>query len=229
MRDSQKINEITDQDADVPDEWVWTKMGEVCETKSGGTPSRNNKTYYGGTIPWLKSGELKNEIINSAEESITESGLENSSTKIIPKGTLLIALYGATVGKLGILGIDAAINQAICAIYIKINNSLDQKFLFWYAAEARKRVDIMTQSILARAFRGDLSADFREAVRNWKDLDAEARGRYVFVLPEEKRERVLNGDEFPMEPASRLLERIGEEKGKISGVKTRISKGQKDK
>ena len=70
----------------------------------------------------------------------------------------------------------------------------------------------MTQSILARAFRGDLSADFREAVQNWKDLDAEARGRYVFVLPEEEREKVLNADEFPMEPASRLLERIGDEK-----------------
>jgi type I restriction enzyme S subunit len=80
------------------------------------------------------------------------------------------------------------------------------------AAEARKRVEIMTQSILARAFRGDLSADFREAVRNWKDLDAEARGRYVFVLPEEEREKVLNGDEFPIESSNRLLERIGEER-----------------
>ncbi len=82
------------------------------------------------------------------------------------------------------------------------------------AREARKHVDIMTQSILARAFRGDLSADFREAVRNWKDLDAEARGRYVFVLPEEEREKVLNADEFPIEQASRLLERIGEEREK---------------
>jgi type I restriction enzyme S subunit len=89
------------------------------------------------------------------------------------------------------------------------------------AAEARKRVEIMTQSILARAFRGDLSADFRGAVRNWKDLDVEVRGRYVFVLPEAERQTVLNGDEFPMEPASRLLERIGEEKGKIiKGVKS---------
>lgn len=82
------------------------------------------------------------------------------------------------------------------------------------AAEARKRVELMTQSILARAFRGDLSADFREAVKNWKELDAEARGRYIFVLPEEEREKVLNGDEFPMEAAGQLLERIGEERGK---------------
>lgn len=91
------------------------------------------------------------------------------------------------------------------------------------AGEARKRVELMTQSILARAFRGDLSGDFREAVKNWKDLDAQARGRYVFVLPEEERERVLNGNEFPMEPASRLLERIGEERPKIG------TKGNKPK
>jgi len=82
----------------------------------------------------------------------------------------------------------------------------------------------MTQSILARAFRGDLSADFREAVRNWKDLDAEARGRYVFVLPEEEREKVLNADEFPIEPASYLLRRVMEEKGKNRRKKGSINK-----
>jgi hypothetical protein len=83
------------------------------------------------------------------------------------------------------------------------------------AKEARKRVEMMTQSILARPFRGDLSADFREAVKNWKDLDAQVRGRYVVVLPEEERETVLNADEFPIEPASRLLERIWDEREKI--------------
>jgi len=98
------------------------------------------------------------------------------------------------------------------------------------AAEAKKRVEIMTQSILARAFRGDLSADFREAVRNWKDLDAEARGRYVFVLPEEEREKVLEADEFPMEPASRLLERIRNERTRNErGTKSTRIKGRKQK
>lgn len=102
---------------ELPEDWVWAKVGEICVTTSGGTPSRKNKRYYGGTIPWLKSGELENKIITSTEEYITEEGLENSSAKIIPAGTLLMALYGATVGKLGILGIDSAINQAICAIF----------------------------------------------------------------------------------------------------------------
>ncbi len=97
------------------------------------------------------------------------------------------------------------------------------------AGEARKRVEFMTQSILARAFRGDLSADFREAVRNWKDLDAEARGRYVFVLPEEEREKVLSADEFPIEPASRLLERIGEERAKQESSKRCIKRLPRNK
>ena len=115
---------------ELPEGWMWTRIGEICETTSGGTPSRKNKRYYRGDIPWMKSGELENNIITSAEEYITEEGLENSSAKIIPAGTLLIALYGATVGKLGILGIDSAINQAICAIFTPTR--LEKKYLFWY-------------------------------------------------------------------------------------------------
>jgi type I restriction enzyme S subunit len=122
----------------LPIGWVWTEMQHISETTSGGTPSRIKKEYFGGNIPWLKSGELNNQVINSSEESITREGLENSSAKIVPKGALLIALYGATVGKLGILGIDAAINQAICAIlpYEGISN----KFLFWYLSQHRNEL-----------------------------------------------------------------------------------------
>ncbi|MDD1745451.1 MAG: restriction endonuclease subunit S, partial [Candidatus Methanoperedens sp.] len=118
--------------------WMWTRLGDICFTTSGGTPSRKNKNFFGGNIPWLKSGELNNGIIKSAEESITEDAIKNSSAKIITKGTLLIALYGATVGKLGILGIDSAINQAVCAISTK--NSIDQKFLFWYLSSYRNEL-----------------------------------------------------------------------------------------
>ena len=101
----------------LPKGWCWTKIQDIGETTSGGTPSRKNKDFFSGEIPWLKSGELAdNSSINSAEEAITQQALDNSSAKIIPKGSLLVALYGATVGKLGILAIDAAINQAICAI-----------------------------------------------------------------------------------------------------------------
>jgi len=102
----------------------------VAETTSGGTPSRAKKEYYRGNIPWVKSGELKDNIINTTAETITNKGLQNSSAKLFNKGTLLVALYGATVGKTGILGIDATTNQAICAI-IPQQNKLEPRFLMY--------------------------------------------------------------------------------------------------
>jgi type I restriction enzyme, S subunit len=101
----------------LPDGWKWTTIGEVAKTTSGGTPLRKHPEYYGGSIPWVKSGELGDSIVTSVEETITEVGLRNSSAKVFPKGTALVALYGATVGKTGILGLDAATNQAVCAIF----------------------------------------------------------------------------------------------------------------
>ena len=111
-------------------EWESDKLGNIFETSSGGTPKRGNTSYYGGNIPWLKSGELNNGIVSSADEFITEEGLKNSSAKVFPKGSLLIALYGATVGKLGILDFDSATNQAICCIYQ--NKNYNKNFLFYY-------------------------------------------------------------------------------------------------
>lgn len=111
--------------------WKKEPLGKICKTTSGGTPSRKNQSYYqNGTIPWVKSGELENNIITTSEEFITEEGLLNSSAKIFPAGTLLIALYGATIGKLAFLGIDAATNQAVCGIFQNENVAL--KYLYYY-------------------------------------------------------------------------------------------------
>lgn len=111
--------------------WKKEPLGKICKTTSGGTPSRKNQSYYqNGTIPWVKSGELENNIITTSEEFITEEGLLNSSAKIFPAGTLLIALYGATIGKLAFLGIDAATNQAVCGVFQNENVSL--KYLYYY-------------------------------------------------------------------------------------------------
>lgn len=100
----------------VCDDWPITRLGDIVTTASGGTPSRMHPEYFGGSIPWVKSGELRDGIVMAPEETITELGLAQSSAKIFAKGTLLIALYGATIGKLGILGLDAATNQAVCAV-----------------------------------------------------------------------------------------------------------------
>ena len=117
------------------------KLGEICETTSGGTPNRKNDAYYGGIIPWVKSGELGKGVIYDTEEKLTEQAVKESSAKIFPKGTLLIALYGATIGKLGFLGVPAATNQAVCGIFE--NEKIDLQFLSYYLFH--KRNDLIAQ------------------------------------------------------------------------------------
>ena len=91
-------------------------LKEIARTSSGGTPPRSAPGNYGGAIPWVKSGELGDSIVRQTSEFITDSALRSSSAKIVRRGALLMAMYGATVGKLGVLEIDAATNQAVCAI-----------------------------------------------------------------------------------------------------------------
>jgi type I restriction enzyme, S subunit len=110
-------------------------LGEVCKTTSGGTPSRRKPHYFEGTIPWVKSGELPDGIVIKNSEYISDEAISNSSAKLLPAGTLLVALYGATVGKLGILSRPAATNQAVCAIFP--SEAIATKFLFWYLLAKR--------------------------------------------------------------------------------------------
>lgn len=103
-------------------EWKFEPLGDIAFMTSGGTPNSKISAYYeNGTIPWVRSGELENGAIRDTEIKITQAGLDNSSAKIFPKGTLLIALYGATIGKLAYLDIDACTNQAVCGIFEKAN------------------------------------------------------------------------------------------------------------
>lgn len=112
----------------------------IIKMSSGGTPSRNNRDFYNGNIPWLKSGELEDNIhIISSEEKITNEAIEKSSAKIFPKGTVLFAMYGATAGKIGILGIDSATNQAIAGL-IPCIEKLDSKFLYYYLYNKRSEI-----------------------------------------------------------------------------------------
>lgn len=110
--------------------WLMVAISDFCKTGTGGTPSRKNTEYYGGKIPWVKSGELRESVILSTEEFITEKAVQNSSAKIVPAGSILLAMYGATVGRMAILGIDAATNQAICNI-IPDNNMAFPKYLYY--------------------------------------------------------------------------------------------------
>ena len=120
---------------EVPSSWVWTTLSEVGTWQSGGTPSRSNKSYYGGNIPWLKTGDLNDGLISNIPESITEEAVASSSAKINPTGSVLIAMYGATIGKLGILTFPATTNQACCAC-IEFN-AITQLYLFYFLLSQR--------------------------------------------------------------------------------------------
>ena len=120
---------------EVPEGWVWTTLSEVGTWQSGGTPSRSNKSYYGGNIPWLKTGDLNDGLISDIPESITEEAVANSSAKINPTGSVLIAMYGATIGKLGILTFPATTNQACCACIEY--EAVAQMYLFYFLLSQR--------------------------------------------------------------------------------------------
>ena len=93
------------------------RIGDVYKTASGGTPLSKKKEYYeNGTIPWINSGEVSKKEINFADSFITELGLNNSNAKLFPPGTVLLAMYGATAGKVALLNIEASTNQALCAL-----------------------------------------------------------------------------------------------------------------
>ena len=111
--------------------YKYVSINELCKISSGGTPSRSRKEYYeGGNIPWIKTGELNNEILFDTEEKITDDALKNSSAKLYKKGSIIIAMYGATIGKTAKLGVEASTNQA-CAVLFDIDNSIVLTDYLW--------------------------------------------------------------------------------------------------
>ena len=117
----------------LPDNWEWTTLGNIGKWQSGGTPDRKNKSYYNGEIPWLRIADLQDDYITEATEFITQEGLNNSSTKFNPIGSVALAMYGS-IGKVGILTFPSTTNQAIC---VCSNYIIAQKYLFYYLISQR--------------------------------------------------------------------------------------------
>ncbi|WP_288208347.1 restriction endonuclease subunit S [uncultured Catenibacterium sp.] len=116
---------------EIPNNWQWTKLGNIGDWKSGSTPPKSNIDYYkNGTIPWLLTGDLNDGIIYNIPNKITKLALETTSVKLNPKGSILIAMYGATIGKLGILSYPATTNQACCAC--TVFKSFHNLYLFYF-------------------------------------------------------------------------------------------------
>jgi type I restriction enzyme S subunit len=125
--------------------WPTKPIGEVLKVATGGTPSRNNATFWNGNIPWVKTGEVNYYVIESTEERITAEGLKGSATKLCPKKSVLVALYGQgpTRGRVGMLGIEAAVNQACAAIYP--NDDFDPWFVYYYLSGKYHSLRAMAQ------------------------------------------------------------------------------------
>ena len=111
----KKCLDITEQITfEIPVNWAWARMGQIGDWGAGSTPQRGNANYYNGNILWLKTGELNNGIVYDTEEKITQKAFQDCSLRMNKIGDVLIAMYGATIGKLAIVGKDLTTNQACC-------------------------------------------------------------------------------------------------------------------
>ena len=115
---------------ELPDGWIWCRLGSIGDWQTGATPNRKKAEYYNGTIPWIKTGDLNNGYITNVPETITELALAETAVKIIPLNTVIVAMYGATIGKVGITTFEATTNQACCACCNP--QGVQVKYLFYY-------------------------------------------------------------------------------------------------
>lgn len=124
--------------SELPDSWKIARLEELCEWTSGGTPRRSEPTYFGGDVPWITISDLNDGLITKTSESLTETGIDNSAAKLVPKGTVLVALYGS-IGKLGITSAPSTTNQAI-ACALPDPQTFDSRYLFHFLRARRQEL-----------------------------------------------------------------------------------------
>ncbi len=236
----KEIRDISDEiPFEIPESWEWVRLGFIGDWGSGATPSRTNKEYYGGNIPWLKTGDLNDGIITNIPEKITELALEKTSVRLNPVGSVLIAMYGATIGKLGILNIPATTNQACCAcLPILVNNNylfyflMSHKESFTKKAEGGAQPNISKEKIISTLFPLPPLAEQKRIVEKIEQLlpfiekyeQAETQltalnKSFPDMLKKSILQEAVQGKLVPQnpddEPASVLLERIRAEKQEL--------------
>ena len=225
---------------DIPESWEWVRLGNIGDWGSGATPNRTTPEYYNGNIPWLKTGDLNDNYITDIPETITELALAKTSVRLNPIGSVLIAMYGATIGKLGILKIPATTNQACCACvpFTDIYNEflfyflMSQKVAFVKRGEGGAQPNISKEKIVSTLMPLPPVADQKRIVEKLRILQPYID--YYAVLeksdikltqsfPEKLKKCILQyavqGKLVPQdpadEPASVLLERIRAEKEQL--------------
>ena len=138
IKKEKPLPEITEDEIpfEIPESWKWVRTGNVGSWSAGATPSRTNAEYYNGNIPWLKTGDLNDGVVIEVPESISPLALEKTSVRLNPVGSVLMAMYGATIGKLAILGTPMTTNQACCACIPY--GGMFNKYLFYFLMGMRK-------------------------------------------------------------------------------------------
>lgn len=250
IKKSKPLPPITEEEKpyELPEDWEWVRLGEIGDWGAGATPLRSRSDYYSnGSVPWLKTGELNDGYITKCEEYITELALKETSVRFNKPGDILIAMYGATIGKLGILKIAATTNQACCAcsVFRGINN----KFLFYFLLAMRENFkgmseggaqpniskDKISKTIfpLPPLYIQDQIVQKLEQLSEAKDSllsHAKSQLNYTKKMRESLLQEAIRGELVPQdendEPASILLEKIKAEKVRL--IKEKVIKKQKE-
>ena len=186
---------------EVPEHWKVGFLGYYSRIDTGATPDRSNPGYWNGDIPWVKTGEVNYELITSTEENITTDGVKNSAARVAPAGTLLMAMYGqgVTRGRVAILGIDAAYNQACAAI--SPLNGLDAEFLRLYMVAAytfiRDHGNETSQMNLSSSYISKIPVTVPESIKEQTAITkylANEMGKFTNLISEAVRSKQLLGE-----------------------------------
>jgi len=144
------------------------KLGEICDIVSGGTPSRSKPEFWhGGIIPWVKIGNIKGKYVHEVDEYITKEGLDGSSAKLLPKGTILYTIF-ATLGEVGILDIDACTNQAIAGITIRKPTDVNADYLYYYLKSRKDYVSDIGRGVAQNNINISILRNFEVPLPNIK-------------------------------------------------------------
>lgn len=203
IRKSEPLPPIGEDEVpfEVPTVWIWVRLDDIGDWGAGATPKRGNLNYYeNGTIPWLKTGELNDGYIDKAEEYITELALKENSLRFNKPGDILIAMYGATIGKLGILEIAATTNQACCAC--TPFSGVFNRYLFYYLRSLRANLkalgaggaqpNISRQKIIATPIPLPPLAEQRRIVERVETLLEQTRALAAELAAAETEQAALN-------------------------------------